>query len=74
MEFKGHEEAIAVLERAKAELEKLGFCVRLQTTEKKLATVKTEGKLNLAEDYHNIVFELNAEKDIFPNGSGDTGK
>jgi hypothetical protein len=58
MEFSGHEEAIAILERAKVELEKIGFVIELQVKETKRKTVISEGSMLPAPTYHNIKLRL----------------
>jgi hypothetical protein len=57
MDFPGHEEAIAVMDRAKEELEKMGFYIQLKAEEK---AFKTSGGMG----NHIVQIELEASKTI----------
>jgi hypothetical protein len=72
--FPGHEEAVAILERAKSELEKIGFAVQVKAEEEKRLILKTDDGFYTGHSLHYMKLELEAVKTIWPTDSEGTCK
>jgi hypothetical protein len=70
--FPGHEEAVAILEKAKAELEKIGFAVQVQAKEEKQLNLRTDDSFYTGHSFHYIGLKLKAVKSIWPTDSEGT--